>query len=113
MTDICTGRAEIRMFGGLCFTLRGNMCCGTLKDDLVVRVSPERYQQALSEPYARPMDFTGRPLKGFVFVGPGGYKTDASLLKWARWAVDFVGALPEKKKRESSNRATSRRQQVR
>jgi hypothetical protein len=47
-----------------------------LKDDLVVRVGPERYEKALSRAHARPMDFTGRPLKGYVFVGPGGLKTD-------------------------------------
>jgi hypothetical protein len=92
---------ETRMFGGLCFTLRGNMCCGTLKEDLVVRVGPGRYEKALAEPHARPMDFTGRPLKGFVFVGRKGYKTDAALAKWVRWAVDFAGSLPEKKKRGS------------
>ena len=90
------GVAEIRMFGGLCFTLRGHMCCGTLKDDLVVRVGPGRYEQALTQPYARPMDFTGRPLNGFVFVGPGGYRTDVSLRKWVRWGADFAGSLPPK-----------------
>ena len=91
---------EVKMFGGLCFTLRGNMCCGTLKENLVVRVSPERYEKALAEPYTRPMDFTGRPIKGFVFVGPAGYKSEASLAKWVRWATDFTGSLPEKKKRQ-------------
>ena len=91
--------AEINMVGGHCFTLRGNMCCGTLKDDLVVRVGPERYEQALAEPHARPMDVTGRPIKGFVFVGPDGYRTPASLTKWVRWGVDFAGALPANKKR--------------
>ena len=93
------GVAEINMFGGLCFTLRGHMCCGTLKDDLVVRVGPERYGQALAEPHARPMDFTGRPIKGFVFVGPNGYRPPAALTKWVRWGVEFAGALPAKHKR--------------
>lgn len=93
------GVTEIKMMGGICFMLRGNMCCGTLKDDLVARVGPERYEKALAEPHARPMDFTGRPLKGFVFVGPGGYRTVASLTKWIRWATDFAGSLPKKRKR--------------
>jgi len=57
------------------------MCCGVLNDDLVVRVGPERYEKALSHLHTRPMDFTGRPLKGFVFVSPGGYKTDKALAK--------------------------------
>jgi len=54
--------------------LRGKMFCGVLKDDLVVRVGPERDEKALSHAPARPMDFTGRPLPGYVFVGPGGLK---------------------------------------
>lgn len=91
--------AEIRMFGGLCFTLRGNMCCGTLKDDLVVRVHPERYEELLAEPNARPMNFTGKILKGFLFVGPKGTKTDASLKKWVWRAVAFASSLPRKRKK--------------
>lgn len=55
---------EKRMFGGLSFLLNGRMCCGVLRDDLVVRIGPKEYQQALEEPHARPMDFTGRPLRG-------------------------------------------------
>ena len=94
--------ADINMFGGLCFTVRGNMCCGTLKDDLVIRVGPEHYEEALREPHARPMDFTGRPIKGFVYVGPKGYKQESSLLKWVKLGADFSGALPEKKKQNRS-----------
>ncbi len=89
-------RAEQRMFGGIAFMLRGHMCCGVLKDDLVIRVGPARYQKALSQPHARPMNFTGRPISGFVFVGPGGYRTDAALRKWITQAVEFVSSLPPK-----------------
>ena len=88
--------AEIKMFGGLCFTLRGNMCCGTLKEDMVVRVGPKRYEKALGKPHTRPMDFTGRRIRGFVFVGPNGYRTGASLAKWVRWGADFAMSLPPK-----------------
>ncbi len=87
---------EIKMFGGLCFTIRGNMCCGVDKTNLMVRVGPERYEKALAQPHARPMDITGRPLKGFVFVGDGGYKTDPLLRKWIKQSVDFVLSLPPK-----------------
>ena len=104
---------EIKMFGGLCFTVRGHMCCGVLNDDLVVRVSPERYQKVLAEPHARPMDFTGRPLKGFVFVGPEGCKTEASLRKWIGRSADFIAGLPAKKPRSASRkRGTARRNPV-
>ncbi len=90
------GIAEIKMMGGLCFTLYGNMCCGVVNNDLVVRVGPERYEGALARPHARPMDFTGRPLKGFVFVGPGGYTADRALQDWVQRGVKFALSLPAK-----------------
>jgi hypothetical protein len=85
------------MFGGLTFLVRGHMCCGVVGDDLVVRVGPERYADAVSRPGARPMDFTGRSLKGFVYVGPTGYVTDRTLAKWVRLATEYVSSLPAKK----------------
>lgn len=89
---------EKRMFGGLTFLFHRRMCCGVLGDDLVVRVPPEDYEKALTEPHTRPMDFTGRPLRGFVYVGPGGYKQDEGLREWLLKAVAFTGSLPLKKK---------------
>jgi hypothetical protein len=74
------------------------MCCGTLKDDLVLRVGPDAYPKALALPGARPMTFTGRPMKGFIFLGPRGYKTGAGLSKAIRLAVAFVSPLPPKKR---------------
>ena len=88
--------AEIKMFGGLCFTLRGNMCCGIDKNNLMVRVGPEHYQEALAQPHARPMDITGRPMKGIVFVAADGYKTDQLLRKWIKRGADFALSLPSK-----------------
>ena len=87
---------EIRMFGGLCFTVGGHMCCGVAGRDLVVRVGAARYVEALAEPSTRPMDFTGRPLKGFVYVGPAGCRRAADLTKWIRRALSFAGSLPPK-----------------
>jgi hypothetical protein len=84
------------MFGGIAFMLHGNMCCGVVKDTLMVRVGPEQYAKALAEPHARPMDFTGRPLNGFVYVGPAGYKTEAALRQWLKRATNFVASLPAK-----------------
>ncbi len=85
-----------KMFGGIAFLLNGRMCCGVLKHDLVVRIGPERYEKALSQPHTRPMDFTGRPLKGFVFVDSNGCKSDKSLGKWVKEAVSFATTLPRK-----------------
>jgi hypothetical protein len=90
------GITEKKMFGGLAFMLHGKIFCGVLKDDLAVRVGPERYEKALSRAPARPMDFTGRPLKGYVFVGPGGLKTDKMLGKWIDEGLEFASALPPK-----------------
>ena len=90
------GLSERKMFGGIAFMIQDNMCCGVNNDDLAVRVGPERYEEALAEPHARPMDFTGRPLRGFVFVGPGGYRTEKTLAKWVQQATDFVESLPAK-----------------
>ena len=90
------GLAEKKMFGGLTFMLRGNMCCGVDKDNLMIRVGPDQYVQVLAEPYARPMDFTGRPLRGMVYVGPDGYRSDEALVKWVQRGVDFALSLPPK-----------------
>lgn len=93
------GVAEKKMFGGLCFLLKGKMFCGVLKEDLVARVGPEKYQAALARPHVRPMDFTGRPIKGFVFVGPGGCLTEQSLSNWLTPALEYASTLPPKSKR--------------
>ncbi len=87
---------EKRMFGGIAFMLRGNMCCGIVSDDLMVRVGPERHEEALAQPHARPMDFTGRPMKGMVYVGLEGLRSDADLNAWLRRGVEFAESLPPK-----------------
>ena len=88
------GLSERSMFGGIAFLLEGNMCCGVIEDRLVVRVGPGAYQDALREPHARPMDFTGRPLKGFVYVDRAGYQNEASLRQWIDRSLSFARTLP-------------------
>ncbi len=90
------GLTERKMFGGVSFMLDGNMCCGVVKTDLVVRIGRDRYTDMLREPHARPMDFTGRPLTGFVYVSPDGYDADISLERWIHRSVSFVRTLPPK-----------------
>ena len=87
---------EKKMFGGVAFMLSGNMCCGVNGDQLMARVGPEQYQSALSLPHAREMDFTGRALKGFVYVDPKGFESDRDLGKWLELCVGFAGSLPAK-----------------
>jgi TfoX/Sxy family transcriptional regulator of competence genes len=93
------GVEEKRMFGGLCFMLNGHMCCGIEKDRLVVRVMPERYETLLNKPHARKMDFTGKPLTGFLFISPPGYRTAAGLAGWLDEAVECAKSKPPKKKK--------------
>lgn len=88
------GLSEKKMFGGLAFLLRGNMCCGVVGDDLVVRVGAEAYREALALPHAREMDFTGRPLTGLVYVGRQGLRSTRQLRSWVERGVAFAGSLP-------------------
>jgi len=92
-----SGLTERKMFGGLCFMLAGNMCVGVEHDRLMVRLGQELYEEALTRPHAAPMDFTGRPMKGFVFVAPGGISTPAALREWVDLGVQFCRTLPAKK----------------
>ena len=87
---------ERKMFGGLAFIVNGHMCCGIVGEELVVRVGADNHKQALSQPYARPMDFTGRAMKGFVYVGPSGCRNNATLTKWIDRGLRFVLSLPPK-----------------
>ena len=89
---------EKRMFGGLAFLVNGHMCCGISGDDLMVRVGPDIYERALKRPNARPMDFTGRPLRGFLYVAPEGCRTAAQLKGWVKLGLDFVLSLPAKQR---------------
>ncbi len=88
---------ERKMFGGLAFLLGGHMCCGVVGDELMLRVGPDRYQDVLSRPHVREMDFTGRPLTGMVYVGKPGLQRAASLRGWIGAAAAFVRELPPKR----------------
>ena len=73
---------ERKMFGGLAFLYQGRMCCGIVGNDLMVRVPIDEFDAVLRRRYVRPMDFTGKPLRGFVYVSPPGCSTAASLRAW-------------------------------
>lgn len=101
------GVTEIKMFGGLCYTIRGNMAVGITGDDLMVRMEAGLADAALSEPHARPMDFTGKPMKGFLYVGPEGVRTRKMLEKWVGRGVDYASGLPAKKPKSRKPRKKS------
>lgn len=90
------GVTERRMFGGIAFMLHGHMCVGILDDSLMARVGPENYEKALAKSGVRRMDFTGKPMRGYVFVGPEALRTDAQLGRWIEICAEFVRTLPSK-----------------
>jgi hypothetical protein len=86
---------ERKMFGGLAFMVNGNMACGIVKDELMLRLGAEGAAAALERPHVREWDFTGRPLTGMVYVGRGGLG-ETELLGWVKKAVAFARSLPPK-----------------
>jgi len=90
---------EKKMFGGLCFMLNDKMCVGVEQERLMVRLDPDNYQEALKQEGAVPMDFTGRVMKGYVFVDINALSTRKKLEYWVKHAIDFnKKAKPSKKK---------------
>ena len=90
------GVDEIKMMGGLCFMIGGHMALGIVGTELMIRVGPDGYERALARVHAREMDFTGRSMRGFVFVEPAGIKTKRSLASWVGPAAAFAKSLPPK-----------------
>lgn len=90
------GITEKKMFGGVGFLLRGNMCVGVWKTSLIVRLGPEAAAKALNEPHVREFDITGKPMQGWAMVEPDGLETDEQLARWVQRSVEFVRTLPQK-----------------
>jgi len=87
---------EKKMFGGVGFLLNGNMAVGVNKDDLIVRVDPEKHSALLKKSHVRPFDMTGRPMKGWLVVEAAGVKTEKQLHAWVKEGVEFASTLPAK-----------------
>ncbi len=87
---------ERKMFGGLCFLTCGNMCCGIVGEELMLRVGPDAYEAALAREHAREMDFTGRAMRGMVYVGVEALAEDSMLAEWLEIAATFAGSLRPK-----------------
>lgn len=93
--------AEKKLMGGLCFMVKGAMCCSVSgRGGLLVRVGPEAFERMLGEPHVQPMEMRGRTMTSFVRVMPDGYRTEAALRKWVQRGVDFALTLPAKPKRK-------------
>jgi TfoX/Sxy family transcriptional regulator of competence genes len=95
---------EKRMFGGVAFMVAGSMACGIVGNDLMARVGADRYDEALARPHARLMEFTGRPLRGFVLVDARGIRTAATLQRWVGEAVGFATSPEQVEKQKLKSR---------
>jgi TfoX/Sxy family transcriptional regulator of competence genes len=97
--DVVSGHPaliEKKMFGGLGFIVQGNMACGVVGDELMVRTGPDQTDEALQEPHTRLFDMSGRPMKGWVLVAPEGYEADEDLQRWVERGMAIALALPPK-----------------
>lgn len=87
---------EKKMFGGIGFLLNGNVACGVYKENLIVRIDPEKQNTLLKKAHAKPFDLTGKPMKGWLVVEADGVKTDRQLSSWVKEGVEFALTLPPK-----------------
>jgi TfoX/Sxy family transcriptional regulator of competence genes len=103
-----TGVVELKMFGGWGVTICGNMAVGVMDDDLIVRVGPDGFEDALARKGVRPFDFTGRSMTGWVFVARDAIANGRSLTTWVAKGVEYAQSLPAKQPKKSSSRANAR-----
>ena len=90
------GLSEKEQFGGVAFLVRGNVACGIIGDEMLVRVGPQRHDEAMSSKDAKPFSLTGRASKGWVLVAPSGLRSPARLKKWVEMGLEFAKSLPPK-----------------
>ena len=98
-----------KMFGGLCFSLSDHMCCVIIGDKLMARVGPENYSDCLTKPYTSEMDFTGKPVKGLIYILPDGFESDSGLAHWVNICISFVDSLPPKQPKNSKHNKALKR----
>ena len=91
---------EKKMMGGLTFMVDDKMCIGVVKENLMARIGPDNYEQALTKKGCKPMDFTGRPMKGYVFVNPDGIDMDNELDYWINLCLEFNPKAKSSKKKK-------------
>ncbi len=87
---------EKKMFGGLCFMVSRHMCCGIIDDKLMARVGPDNYEESLTKKHVSEMNFTGKPMKGMIYVEAEGTTEDEDLSRWLDVCLEFVKTLPPK-----------------
>ncbi|MEW6322562.1 MAG: TfoX/Sxy family protein [Acidobacteriota bacterium] len=100
-----TDLVEKHMFGGVCFMVRGHMCCGIVGSSLMVRLGAAEADRLADEPHVRPMDFTGTPMRGFLYVDAEGLATPKALGRWVDRSVAFAESQPRKAVKSEHSRA--------
>ncbi len=90
------GVTEKKMFGGVGFLVNGNMACGVNKQDLIVHLNDDDFEKALKQKHVRVFDFSGRPMKGWIYVSAEGYASDKALEGWMEKGIAFAKSLPKK-----------------
>jgi TfoX/Sxy family transcriptional regulator of competence genes len=96
---------ERRMFGGLALLVNGKMCCGVIGSDLVARVADDEADAALNEPHVRPMDFTGKPMRGWLYIARESLADDAALDRWVASGLEMArraSAEPQRMKKRTT-----------
>ncbi len=93
-----------KMFGGICYLLKGNMAFGIYKDSLIVRMDKEQGEKSLNERNVKPFDITGRPMTGWIMVQEAGWNSDSGLAKWINVGKQFALSLPEKMAKKSAKK---------
>lgn len=93
---------EKYMFGGVCYMVNGKMCIGVVKDEMMCRIDPAVYEEALEKPGCREMVFTGRPMKGYVFVSEEGIKTKKAFDYWIKLCLEFNSKAKAAKKKKKA-----------
>ena len=91
---------EKHMFGGTCYMLNGKMCVGVVKDEMMCRIDPDKYEEALSRLGCREMVFTGRPMKGYIFVAEEGMKSKKDFEYWIGLCIEFNSQAKASKKKK-------------
>ncbi len=97
--DVLSARSDVserKMFGGVAFMVAGNMACGVLGEDLIVRLGEEEGEKALAEDGVRPFDFTGKPMRTTVYVSPERTADEEGLAEWVEAGADYAASLPPK-----------------
>ena len=96
LAELDVNAVERKMFGGLAFMVAGHMTVGVIGDELMVRVGKDGHEQAVGQPHAREMDFTGKAMTGMVYVAEAGFRGEGQLRAWIRRGLDNTATLPPK-----------------